>query len=951
MKTHWKRILAFALILALTAGVFAPAVSALDGQDYAVGDLVLYGSYPQAKVTDDSLIAALNAAAQDWTSYGYYSGSSGATAPSDIMQYCDVTLDGAKYRGVHLTQNRPSDTYQAASSASSGQDELGYLAGETYWFLWEPLVWRVLDPSTGFVLCQSIIDSQPYNNIAIKNGLDAHEITAYWGDAEQTYFANNYAHSSIRAFLTDGTDENSFFSTAFTSAEQSQIYASWIDNSAYNDDCALYASERTCDRVFLLSVSEALDPAYGLHPGSGMAIDTQARATDYAKCQGVPPQTHGTSFYGSGECSCWNTRTTGADFIYLAGSNLACGFDWYGELYYQGSVTSTVIGVRPAMRVNLAMVHVHAYTLESMTATCVDSGLTTYVCDCGARYSVETAALGHAFGAWSLTTEPTPDMPGEETRICSRCQTVQTRPRYFCPYATGDLIEFGSYPQTKVTDDTLADALNDAAGTWMSYDYYTGTGRPSDGQMHSDDYMEYCDVTYAGEMYRGVRMTQYRSLRSSMAATADDSNQDENGYYIGRTYWFRYEPIVWRVLDPAKGLVVSENILDAQTFHNYYIYSAEKMQYYGDPECLYHANNYAHSDIRDWLTDEADAHSFYNTAFTAAQQDAITLTELSNLADRRPTSKVNYDAESTTDTVFLLSGAEMRNDAYGLYDAAGFPEGSTDYAACQGMPSGASSSNWILRSAVYLDYGICLATNDGLKDGNMLWTVQSICGIRPALSMDTTAASVHTHAYTACSVTLPGCETPGSTTCKCICGHSITEDCIAARGHRPSGEGVVTPASCTEQGYTTYTCARCGQSCRDDFTDALGHDYRAAVVDPTCTAQGYTLYTCERCGDSYRDAYTDALGHAYNAVVREATCIEDGCTTHTCARCLDTYTEAVVPASGHNFGEWTVETAATAAAAGRETRECAYCLLTESRSIPPVGAVDGFGFFSGGYGT
>ena len=38
--------------------------------------------------------------------------------------------------------------------------------------------------------------------------------------------------------------------------------------------------------------------------------------------------------------------------------------------------------------------------------------------------------------------------------------------------------------------------------------------------------------------------------------------------------------------------------------------------------------------------------------------------------------------------------------------------------------------------------------------------------------------------------------------------------------------------------------------------------YTATVTKPTCTAQGYTTYTCP-CGNSYKDDYADALGHDY----------------------------------------------------------------------------------------
>jgi len=34
---------------------------------------------------------------------------------------------------------------------------------------------------------------------------------------------------------------------------------------------------------------------------------------------------------------------------------------------------------------------------------------------------------------------------------------------------------------------------------------------------------------------------------------------------------------------------------------------------------------------------------------------------------------------------------------------------------------------------------------------------------------------------------------------------------------------------------------------------AYGHKYRTQVIDPTTMDEGYTLYTCMRCGDSYQD--------------------------------------------------------------------------------------------------
>ena len=82
------------------------------------------------------------------------------------------------------------------------------------------------------------------------------------------------------------------------------------------------------------------------------------------------------------------------------------------------------------------------------------------------------------------------------------------------------------------------------------------------------------------------------------------------------------------------------------------------------------------------------------------------------------------------------------------------------------------------------------------------------------------------------------------------------------------------------------------------FTTAHTHNYKATVTAPTCTEQGYTTHTCA-CGDSYVDTYVDALGHAWDngKVTKEPTETETGVKTFTCTRCGETKTE-VIQATG-----------------------------------------------------
>ena len=88
-------------------------------------------------------------------------------------------------------------------------------------------------------------------------------------------------------------------------------------------------------------------------------------------------------------------------------------------------------------------------------------------------------------------------------------------------------------------------------------------------------------------------------------------------------------------------------------------------------------------------------------------------------------------------------------------------------------------------------------------------------------------------------------------------------------------EGTVTAPTCENDGYTTYTCATCGDSYVDDRVEALGHDYKTSVTAPTCEDDGYTTYTCATCGDSYMDDAVDALQHSWVDATTESpkTCV------------------------------------------------------------------------------
>lgn len=196
-------------------------------------------------------------------------------------------------------------------------------------------------------------------------------------------------------------------------------------------------------------------------------------------------------------------------------------------------------------------------------------------------------------------------------------------------------------------------------------------------------------------------------------------------------------------------------------------------------------------------------------------------------------------------------------------------------------------------------------------------------------------------------------------------------------------ETIVNP-TCTEQGYTLHACKKCSHNYKDNFTDALGHDYvwtttkqptetakgtetgicsrckdtitrdipelnhehsyTETIVAPTCTAKGYTLHKCS-CGYEYRTDETEKIPHTPLAAVEEnrieAKCEESGSYDSVvyCAVCGTELSREhkVLNAIEHDYGDWIETTPPTCTTKGVETRYCSHDNThTETRDIPKL---------------
>ena len=354
------------------------------------------------------------------------------------------------------------------------------------------------------------------------------------------------------------------------------------------------------------------------------------------------------------------------------------------------------------------------------SATCTETGLTEgkhcSICNTVLVAQTIIEKIAHTASDWICDETISCLTTREEHKICTVCNTILevatatpkakhdfvngkcTRCIATIYTRNGDIISFGSYPQTNVTNETLTTALTELSGTlptsdnnqaWTSYGYYNKSSTTA-------NYMWYIDKTYNGEKYRGIYFTEYRAYRVDFATGSTYSQQDDNGYKVNTIYWFKYEPIQWKILSETNGTALIKCItaIDGQQ------YDASA------------SNNYKDSDIRKWLNE-----TFYELAFDNLQKELIqTVTVDNSLASVNANNNASYYnngvnsfvCDNTEDKIFLLSANDVSNTAYGFKADLGASDssrriGASNYALAQGIFKYSNGcTEWLLRSPYYL---------------------------------------------------------------------------------------------------------------------------------------------------------------------------------------------------------------------------------------------------------
>lgn len=185
-------------------------------------------------------------------------------------------------------------------------------------------------------------------------------------------------------------------------------------------------------------------------------------------------------------------------------------------------------------------------------------------------------------------------------------------------------------------------------------------------------------------------------------------------------------------------------------------------------------------------------------------------------------------------------------------------------------------------------------------------------------------------------VTPPTCTEKGYTTYTCKnCNHSYVGDEVAAKGHTFGEWEIITSPTCDQDGSRKHTCKDCGYVEIENL-NSTGHDWETEYTvdkEPTCTEDGSKSIHCKNC-DAVKDSTTiPKLGHSFTNYIsnNDATCTKDGTKTAKCDRCAETDTVVDTGTMLEHEYEWVYNNDAACEKNGTETGTCKHCKTTITR--------------------
>lgn len=257
---------------------------------------------------------------------------------------------------------------------------------------------------------------------------------------------------------------------------------------------------------------------------------------------------------------------------------------------------------------------------------------------------------------------------------------------------------FGSYPQKVVLDDDLSSNLDNVVS------------------VNSDGYYEYNDG-------------QYAKVVANLGSMNMSKWEDGTAIVNGKTYYFKVEPIKWRVLQNNGTLeVLSDYILDKSVFNT--TNSSQTI----DGVTIY-SNNYEYSTMRSFLNND-----FINKALNTSEQNIVKTSLVDNSLSTTNNASSTYICNNTNDKMYLLSYQDSISTDFGFSESSSKKTRASDYAVVNGVSSSTGAfADWALRSpsntTLTPSSSICVVSTYGYTSQGYS-NVLTGHGIRPAFTFN-----------------------------------------------------------------------------------------------------------------------------------------------------------------------------------------------------------------------
>ena len=436
--------------------------------------------------------------------------------------------------------------------------------------------------------------------------------------------------------------------------------------------------------------------------------------------------------------------------------------------------------------------HAHKYTAKVTTPTCTEQGYTTYTCTCGdSCVDNYIKAIGHSYGAWTVISKPACTEKGQERRDCANCDHSETR-------------EVAANGHTEVIDKAVVAICTTAGKTEGKHCSTCGTVLVAQKEIPAP-----------GHSYGAWIVTTNPTCTEKGQERRDCNNCDayETRDVAAKGHTEVTDKAVSATCTTAgktegKHCSVCNTVLVKQN------------------EIPAKGHTWDTGKVTKEPTEQTEGMKTYTC--TACGE---TMTETIPTLDH--THK--YNAKETAPTCTA--------QGYTTYSCACGDSYVDNYVKATGHSYGA----WMVTTKP-----TCTEKGTERRDCNN-------CD-----AYETREVAAKGHAEVIDKAVAATCTTSGLTEGKhcSVCNTVlVAQTKIAALGHNWDVGVVTKEPSEAEEGESVFTCQTCGET-KIQKLPILSHvhKYIAVVTEPTCTEKGYTTYTCS-CGDSYVDDYVEATGH------------------------------------------------------------------------------------------